>query len=133
MTFNKLLGIRVVRRHEDGLTIELPLKPEFLNNAGLIHGGVTATVADSALGIALWDHFGGKRNLTTVEMKVSYLRPAVEGKITARARIIRAGKNICVGSVDLFDGEGRQIAVALLTYMLLPASAGEAPSPDPAE
>ena len=68
MPFNKLLGMRAVSTHKDGITIECKLRPELLNFAGVLHGGVTATMADAAVGIALWKHFKGTRKHTTVEM-----------------------------------------------------------------
>jgi uncharacterized protein (TIGR00369 family) len=126
MNFNQLVGIEVTARHDDGVTIECPLRPELMNGTGVIHGGVTATIADAAMGIGLTHYYKGKRPITTVEMKINYLRPVTEGKVVARSYILRAGKTLCVGRVDLFDGEQRPIGVALLTYMLLPTET-EAP------
>ena len=120
MAFNRTLGIRLVRRHRDGVTIECALRPELLNNEGVLHGGVTATLADSAVGIAIGNYFAGARSATTVEMKINYLRPVAGGKIVARARLLRVGQTLCVGRVDLFDARRRQVAAALVTYMLLP-------------
>src|SRR6059058_619539 len=85
MPFNQLLGIRVARLHGDGVTIECKVRDELLNLAGVLHGGVTATMVDAAVGIALSRHFRGVRPATTVELKINYLRPVVEGKATARA------------------------------------------------
>lgn len=122
MPFNTLLGIRVRRLHKDGLTIECAVREELLNSAGVIHGGVTATMADAAVGIALTRHFGFKRPMTTVEIKVNYLRPVSEGKILARAHLIRIGSTLCVGRVDIKDGGAALVATALVTYMLLDAN-----------
>ena len=119
MPFNKLLGVRIVRTHSDGVTIECKLRHELLNSAGVIHGGVLATLADTATGIALHRHFGGRRPITTTEMKINYLRPVKHGKAVARAHILRVGKNLCVGRVDLFDGERKLSAVVIVTYIIL--------------
>ena len=122
MPFNGLLGMRAVRTHKDGITIECPLRPELLTFAGVLHGGVTATMADAAVGIALWNHFEGSRKHTTVEMKLNYLAPVVPergAKIVARARIVRIGQHLCIGQVDMHDGRRRRVGIALVTYMLL--------------
>jgi uncharacterized protein (TIGR00369 family) len=119
MPFNKLLGVRIVRRHADGVTIECKLREELLNIAGVVHGGVLASMADTAMGIGLHNHFGGRRPITTTELKINYLRPVKHGKAVARSHILRAGKNLCVGRVDLFDAERKLVAVAIVTYMLL--------------
>lgn len=56
MPFNRLLGIRVARLHADGVTIECKVRDPLRNLAGVLHGGVTATMADAAAGIALSQH-----------------------------------------------------------------------------
>jgi acyl-CoA thioesterase len=117
--FNHLLGLELVRAHRDGLTIQCRVRPELLNSAGSLHGGVTASVADAAVGSALYHHFGGKRRFTTVEMKVNYFRPVTEGRLLARSRLVRLGSSICVGRVDLSDGHRRSVGMAIVTYMLL--------------
>jgi uncharacterized protein (TIGR00369 family) len=119
--FATLLGIKLTRVHRDGVTIECALRDELTNSAGVAHGGVAATLADAAVGIALQRHFGGNRPITTVEMKINYFLPAVKGRIYARARLIRLGSTLCVGSVDLTDSQGKQLGTALVTYMLLDA------------
>ena len=75
MPFGALVGFRAVRAHKDGITIECKVRPELLNTMNVLHGGVTATMADAAVGIALWNHFKGTRRHTTVELKINYLAP----------------------------------------------------------
>ena len=123
--FNQYLGIRIVRTHADGMTIECPLHPQLLNASGVLHGGVTATLADVAVGQALARHLAPGRMSTTVELKVNYLRPVTGRKITARSHMVRIGKTLSIGRVDLSDDRRRLVAVALITYMLLgPIPAG---------
>jgi acyl-CoA thioesterase len=119
LPFNKLLGIRIVRRHSDGVTIELKIRGELLNSAGAVHGGVLASMADTATGVALHHHFGGRRLITTTDLKINYLRPIVQRKITARAHLVRVGKTLGVGRVEIFDSERNLAAVAIVTYMIL--------------
>ncbi len=123
--FNQLLGLELVRRHRDGITIQCRLRPELLNGAGVLHGGVTASVADAAVGIALHHHFNGTRRFTTVELKVNYFRPVNGERLLARSRLVRIGSTICVGQVDLYDEHRRSVGLAIATYMFLePATAG---------
>jgi acyl-CoA thioesterase len=121
MPFNSLLGIKLYRLHSDGLTIECLLRRDLLNSADVLHGGVTATLADTAVGIALARHFGGRRPLTTVELKINYFRPVSSGKVFARAYLIRIGQTLSTGRVDLTASDGGLIATALVTYILLDA------------
>ncbi|MGD0300226.1 MAG: PaaI family thioesterase [Bryobacteraceae bacterium] len=119
MPFNKLIGLRVARLHSDGITLECAMRDELKNIAGMMHGGVAATLADAAVGIALARHFGGRRPCTTTDLKINYLRPIAHGKIVARSHLVRIGKNLCVGRVDMKDAQRKLAAVAIVTYMLL--------------
>lgn len=120
MPFNSTLGLKVAKVHKDGVTVEIPLRDELRNTAGVLHGGVTATIADAAVGIAITRHFGGQRKSTTVELKINYFRPIAQGKVVARSKLLRIGVHLVVGSVELWDAEGNSAGAALVTYMLLP-------------
>jgi uncharacterized protein (TIGR00369 family) len=111
--------MRVARTHKDGVTVECAMRDDLSNAAGGMHGGVFATLADAAVGISLQRHFGGTRAITTVELKINYFRPVTEGRVFARAKLVRVGTSICVGSVHLTNEKGREVGAALVTYMLL--------------
>ena len=118
MGFIQYLGIRVVTGHEDGVTVECSIREEFLNTSGVLHGGATASIADSAMGIAVSQYYGKDRSVTTAEFKINYLSPVKEGKVVARSKIIRAGRRICVGQVEVSDATGALIAIALMTFSI---------------
>ena len=118
--FAGLLGVRLAALHRDGLTLECDVRKDLLNSAGVLHGGVSATIADAAVGVALHYLLGSHRPITTVEMKINFFRPVSEGRISARAHMLRMGSTICVGRVDLTDAQRKLIGTALATYMILP-------------
>jgi uncharacterized protein (TIGR00369 family) len=120
MAFNKLLGIQLHEVHEDGITIKCKIKPKLLNFAGVLHGGVTATLADVAVGIATTRHYKG-RPITTVEMKINYFRALPSGVVYARARLLRTGSTLCVGEVEIRDDQNNLAGIAIVTYILLDA------------
>lgn len=117
--FNNLLGMQLHRVHRDGITIECTLRHDLQNNAGAAHGGVAAAMADAAVGVALQRYLGGKRRITTVELKINYFRPVTDGRIFARSHLLRIGSTLCVGSVDLTDEHERAVGTAIVTYMLI--------------
>ncbi len=119
MAFEHGLGLQVVRKYKDGVTVSCPAQPGLLNETGVMHGGVIASIADEAVWHALIHHYGSKRACTTTELKVNYLRPIPPGKVTARAYTVRAGKTLFVGRVDIYDAKKRMAALAVVTYMLL--------------
>lgn len=128
MPFNRGVGIRIAKVHKDGVTIEIPLREDLLNGSGVLHGGVTATIADVAVGMAIARHFGGTRQATTVELKVNYFRPVSEGKVVARSRLLRVGNHLVIGSVDIRDDRKNFAGFAIATYMLLEAASSKSAS-----
>jgi uncharacterized protein (TIGR00369 family) len=113
------LGVRLTALHRDGLTLECSIRKELLNSAEVLHGGVNATLADAAAGVALHYLLGSHRPITTVEMKINYFRPVSSGRIFARAHFLRIGATICVARVDMTDDQEKLIGAAVVTYMIL--------------
>ncbi|MDE3110501.1 MAG: PaaI family thioesterase [Acidobacteriota bacterium] len=117
--FASHLGVRLAALHRDGLTVECSVRQELLNSAEMLHGGVHATLADVAAGVALHYLLGSHRPITTVEMKINYFRPVAGGRVFARAHFLRMGATICVARVDIFDDRKKPIGAAVVTYMIL--------------
>jgi len=118
--FNEFLGIEIIERHEDGITIRIRIRQELLNFRNVLHGGVTASAADIAAGIGLIERFQGGRPANTTELKINYLLPVTGEWIDARAKFVRIGKTLAVAQVDMTDDRGRMVAIALVTYIFLP-------------
>ena len=117
MPFNGLIGIEVTAVHDDGLTIRCGLRPNLMNGAGTMHGGVIASMVDAVVGIALYRHFGGERMMATTEMKLNYLRPIVREGATARAKILRTGQHLCIGQAEVFDEDEQLAAIGIVSYL----------------
>ncbi len=115
--FNELLGIKVTTAHKDGVTVVCQFREDLRNAWGTLHGGVTATLIDVAAGVATM-HVTGKR-ATTVSLKLSYFLPLTEGKVTARAKVLRAGSSLTVASVEVKDANKRLAAFGMVTYKIL--------------
>jgi uncharacterized protein (TIGR00369 family) len=119
--YNTLLGIELYKAHRDGVTLRIKVRKELLNSNGVLHGGVNASIADAAVGVAIQYHFKGTRTISTVEMKVNYFRPVAEGTLYARAHLLRIGATLCIGRVDLTDTKKNLVGVAIVTYIFLDA------------
>jgi uncharacterized protein (TIGR00369 family) len=120
MPFEHHLGVRVVERHDDGVTCECPIRPELMNGNGVMHGGIIACIADEAAWWAMDAHTDRARNSTTAELKVNYLLPITGEKVLARVVLLRVGRTLCVSRVDMFGGDGRLAAAATVTYIFQP-------------
>ena len=114
--FDKSVGIEVVELHENGATMRLSVRDEHLNVAGVVHGGVTFSLADSALGYGISKVVG--RPCTTAEMKINFLTPVAAGVMIARSRIVRKGRRLVVARAEVHCGD-TQVAVAQSTFAIL--------------
>jgi uncharacterized protein (TIGR00369 family) len=119
VTFEDHLRVRVSSRRRGGITCECLLRPDLKNGAGILHGGVSAAIADEAAWHLLVHLYGKDRPCTTTDLKINYLRPINGRKVAARAEAVRAGKTFLVSRVDLLDDQKNLCAAAIVTYMLL--------------
>jgi acyl-CoA thioesterase len=118
MPFNHHLGAHVTRLFNDGVAIECEFRPEMGNWHGTLHGGVIASLVDIAVGMSAIALSGGRR-VSTVDMHVSYLRPAVEGSFRARGHILKLGRTMIFGAAEIRDARSRIVATGQATYALI--------------
>ncbi len=90
----------------DHCVLRLPYREEITNGSGTVHGGVLATLADSAVAFALATNFDGKMGFATTDLTIHFLRRA-RGEVWARARILKKGARVNVGEVQIVDASGR--------------------------
>ena len=83
-----------------------------------LHGGLLMTIADSTACWAILTLWGPRARLATTDMSIRFLAPCNTG-VTAKARVIKAGRTLCPTSVDMYNTEGRHVAVAQVTYIRL--------------
>ncbi|HEX5732386.1 MAG TPA: PaaI family thioesterase [Blastocatellia bacterium] len=117
--FPRLVGIEIDSIEPGRARLSLEVREELLQLQGIMHGGVIATIIDTAVAFAIIGTSEPDDRFTTVEMKVNYLAPIREGRIVADARLVRDGRRIVVADCDLFDSKGRLAAKGLLTYIRL--------------
>jgi uncharacterized protein (TIGR00369 family) len=89
------------------------------NPMGTLHGGVYCDLADAAMGYAYAATLAEGETFTTVELKINFFRPVRKGRLTAEARVVRAGASLGYVECDVRDGEGRLLARASSTCMKL--------------
>jgi uncharacterized protein (TIGR00369 family) len=86
-----------------------------------MHGGILATLADTAVAFALSTNFDGKMGFATTDLTIHFLRRA-QTDVRAHARILKKGKRVAVGEVDVLDAEGHHVARALTSFLLTTSS-----------
>jgi|SRR6476660_1644154 len=115
--FLKLLGAEVETVAPGSATLLLPLRAELMRNDNIVHGGVMASLIDSAFAFAIIPILGEGERTVTVDLTIHYLRPLSSGVARASARVVRAGRRVITVSADLFDENDKLAATALSTYL----------------
>jgi len=117
--FAKLLGIELDDIGSGSATLGLKIRKELKQNNGVVHGGAIASLIDTATAFAILSFLEPTEKVTTVNLTISYLRPLTVGRITAVARVLRAGRRLIVVSAEVFDKDGKLASTALSTYTKL--------------
>jgi len=121
----ELIGFRLTAVEPGRAVFELDAGPQHANPMGTLHGGVLCDIADAAMGIAYASTLGDGESFTTLELKINFLRPFRTGRLTATARMVKAGRTIGLAECDVTDTEGRLIARAMSTCMTLRGGSSE--------
>jgi acyl-CoA thioesterase len=119
-----LLGVEVVEVNPGVAKARVLLRDDLKNANGVMHGGVIATLIDISIAQAMLmtDEFGRVRDtrgsMTSVDLRVKYLRPLSAGYATCVATIPHLGKRLCHASAIVSSDEGKPIALGDSTVML---------------
>lgn len=125
--FWSLLGMELVDVKKGWAKIRLPFAKKLANANGVAHGGAIFAPADSAVGLALIGMVEKDEFISTVEMKINYLKPFDSGEIFIEGKIIHKGANTAIGDAEVKDAQGNLIAKAIATYIILKKNSGNQP------
>lgn len=114
--FNKFLGIKLDEFRKGYVRFSLPFRPEFIGDPikHAMHGGVISTMADVAGGTAVWTEMDEplKGRVSTIDLRVDYLRPGKPLTLVAEAQVVRQGNRVGVADVRLYHPEHADVTIA---------------------
>ena len=114
------LGLKVEAIHPDSVTLRLPQSEQLARMGGMLCGQAMMAAADTAMVLALIHHFGEFRPCTTVQMSSSFLKPLSGQDALLHARVLRAGKTMAFGEIDLCGAtDGKSVCRVSTAYALL--------------
>jgi uncharacterized protein (TIGR00369 family) len=113
----------VVEAHPDRVVLSLPVTSKVHQPMGVLHGGVSALLAESAASIGTQLSIGPGQQGVGIELNASHLRPIREGTLFATATPIRKGRSMHVWDIQLADDDGRAICRARCTVAVIDAPA----------
>lgn len=117
VNFARLLGLEIVELRRGEAVLSMHVRPELTRMTGIVHGGAVASLMDSASAFAVLTLLGPEEQTVTVDLTLHFLRPVSEGRIEARASVLRAGRRVCTVSIEATADTGKLVATALTTYL----------------
>ena len=118
------LGARISEAEPGRVVIELIAGPQHRHGGGVVQGGVVTQIADAAMGMSLATLQEDGMWNTTIELKINFIRPAIEGRLRAVGRVIEMRQTLLFSEADVFDDEERLVARASSTCMPVPEGQG---------
>lgn len=120
-TFAQTLGYDVVEAESGRVAITVTPTGAHLNPWGTVHGGLSATLLDSCMGLAIQSMLDKGVGSTTLEFKISLVRPITleTGQIRAEGKVLNCGRRVGTAEGRIIDAEGRLLAHGTTTCLVL--------------
>jgi uncharacterized protein (TIGR00369 family) len=114
------LGLKVESFTDGEVTLRLPQNPDLSRVGGMVCGQALMSAADTAMVLAIVTRLGNQRPMTTVQLNTSFLKPLSNQDALVTARVLRAGKSLVFGEIDIVgEADGKSVCRASTTYALL--------------
>jgi uncharacterized protein (TIGR00369 family) len=113
------LGMKLVSQAEGRATMTLFADERYHNPMGTLHGGVLTDLADACMGMATISTLGEGESFTTLELKMNFIRPVIEGELTAEGKVVHRGRTIALAECVIKNKEEKEVARGTATQMIL--------------
>jgi len=115
------LDLRVLEARAGEVTLALPVTSRHVHEGGVLCGQTMMAAADTAMVLAVMTRLGGFKPMTTVQLQTSFLRQVAGTSGTARvvARVLRMGRSLVFGEIQILNADDELAAHATTTYALL--------------
>ena len=121
--FDGLYGLEVLSISDEEVTAQVRVRDELKQPAGLVHGGVFASIAESIASMGTWYAVHGDgRSAQGLSNQTSFLRPILDGTVHATARRRHRGRTTWVWEVEISDDSGRLCALVRMTIAVREAA-----------
>lgn len=118
-TILESLGVRVMEMTADRVTMELDIGPRVHQPMGILHGGASAVLAESAASMGTFMNCDAEREYAVgIELSISHLKSKTAGLLRATATPIRKGRSVHVWTIELTDEDDKKVAVSRCTVLI---------------
>ncbi|MDX1478362.1 MAG: hotdog fold thioesterase [Saprospiraceae bacterium] len=115
------LDILITEVTDTSITGSMPVDHRTVQPYGILHGGASATLAESVASLAssLVVAEPGKQKVVGIELNINHLRQATSGHVHATAKPVKLGRRLHVWQIDIHDDAGKQVSAARLTVIVI--------------
>ena len=99
--YYKAMGMSIATMVVGNVSLRIEIQASQLNADGIVHGGVLPAIADGAMGNALRTLYGQSAQVLTAEVHLHYLRPVSGGAVIAEGKVVRSGRRLSFGEVEI--------------------------------
>ncbi|MGD0020922.1 MAG: PaaI family thioesterase [Smithellaceae bacterium] len=117
--FLDYLGITLVELKDGYARFRMPVRPEYLQGAKTMQGGLIVALADEAIAHAMMTQVNPDEGLTTIELKSNFLAGVNKGELIADASVFKKGQSLVIGDCLVTDDKGKNICRVSATFLLL--------------
>ncbi|HBV89230.1 MAG TPA: PaaI family thioesterase [Desulfosporosinus sp.] len=114
----KHMGMTTVVGDDGIIRVQLTINENLLQFYGNVHGGVIASLIDTAIAVAVNQQLDPDEGASTVELKINYLRPISKGTLWGEGKVVQKGKSIVVAQGEIKDEAGQLLAIGTATFMV---------------
>jgi uncharacterized protein (TIGR00369 family) len=115
----RLIGFEAKEIADGRAAVTLAAGQQHSNPMGTLHGGVLCDIADAAMGMAFASTLAPDETFTTIELKINFFRPVWEAHLRAEGKVVRRGSSVGYTECEITDEDGRLVAKAASTCMVL--------------
>jgi uncharacterized protein (TIGR00369 family) len=105
-------------RWDDPQTVRLTIRPELINNGGLLSGVVTYALVDYCMGSTLWAQTTEQERIATISIAINYIQTATEGEIVCRTDLDRRNRTVGILKSEVRHEDGRLLVTAVGSYSI---------------
>ncbi|MGD0277728.1 MAG: PaaI family thioesterase [Smithella sp.] len=113
------MGITLVELKEGYARFRMPVRPEYLQGAKTMQGGLIVALADETIAHAMMTQLGPEEGLTTIELKSNFLAGVSEGELISTAAVFKKGQSLMIGDCLVTDNKGKNVCRVSATFLLL--------------
>ena len=119
--FMRWMGLVFDRYEPDDVTVRLPFREELTNDGIVYHGGVIASMLDTAGAAAAWSNHDFDKGVraSTVSMSVQYVGAAKQSDLLCHGRTVKRGRELIFTEITATDADGNVVAHAVQTYRIV--------------